>query len=95
MDVERATKGVRSTESLNWVKSYGLVDADDRTSEQLEELRDAGIYGLDCYSVGSLNYHPEMISRLAMRQAQITRELKTQVNSEKRVDRCIGEHSAS
>ena len=74
LDVERATKGVRSTESLNWVKSYGLVDADDRTSEQLEELRDGGIYGLDCYSVESLYYHPEMISRLAMRQAQITGE---------------------
>ena len=52
LDVERATKGVRSTESMNWVTSYGLVDADYRTSEQLEE----------------------MISRLAIKQAQITGE---------------------
>ena len=74
IEVERATKGVRSTESLNWVTSYGLVDADDRTSDQLEGLRDAGIYGLDCYSVESLYYHPEMISRLAVKQAAITDE---------------------
>ena len=74
IEVERATKGVRATESLNWVTSYGLVDADDRTPDQLEGLRDAGIYGLDCYSVESLYYHPEMISRLAVKQAAITDE---------------------
>ena len=72
LEVERAVKGVRSTESLNWVTSYGLVDADDRTLDQLEELRGAGIYGLDCYSVESLYYHPQMVSRLAIKQAQIT-----------------------
>ena len=74
IEVERATKGVRSTESLNWVTSYGLVDADDRTPDQLERLRYASIYGLDCYSVESLYYHPKMISGMAARQAQITGE---------------------
>ena len=73
-EVERAAKGVRSTESLNWVTAFGLVDADDRTPQQLDVLKNAGIYGLDCYSVESLYYHPEMISRLAVIQAQITGE---------------------
>ena len=73
-DVERATKGARATEALNWVMAYGLVDADDRTTDQLEELKAAGIYGLDCYSVESLYYHPEMIARLASKQAQLTGE---------------------
>ena len=73
-EVERSTKGVRSTEALNWVTSFGLVDADDRTLQQLDVLKDAGIYGLGCYSVESLYYHPEMISRLAVIQAQITGE---------------------
>ena len=74
IEVERATKGVRSTESLNWVTAYGLIDADDRAPDQLEELMTAGVYGLDCYSVESLYYHPEMISGLATKQAQVTGE---------------------
>ncbi|MDE2783395.1 MAG: AAA family ATPase [Gemmatimonadota bacterium] len=73
-DVERATKGIRATTALNWVTAYGLIDADDRTPDQLEELKDAGIYGLNCYSVESLYYHPIMISLLAVKQAQITGE---------------------
>ena len=74
IEVERAVKGVRSTESLNWVTSFGLIDVDNRTPEQLEALKSAGIYGLGCYSVESLYYHPEMISRLAVIQAQVTGE---------------------
>ena len=73
-EVERATKGVRATESLNWVTAFGLVDADDRTPQQLDVLENAGVYGLGCYSVESLYYHPEMISRLAAKQAQVTGE---------------------
>ena len=73
-DVERATKGVRATEALTWVTAYGLVDADDRTFDQLEELKNAGIYGLNCYAVESLYYHPKMISQVAAKQAQVTGE---------------------
>ena len=80
-EVERAAKGVRSTESLNWVTSYGLIDPDDRTPDQLEGLRAAGVYGLDCYSVESLYYHPEMVSRLAVIHAQVTGEEATQLNT--------------
>ena len=81
IEVERATKGVRSTESLNWVTAYGLIDADDRTPGQLEELMTASVYGLDCYSVESLYYHPEMVSRLAVIHAQVTGEEATQLNT--------------
>ena len=73
-DVERATKGVRATTALHWVTAYGLIDADDRTADQLKNLETAGVYGLDCYSVESLYYHPKMISRLAVKQAQTTGE---------------------
>ena len=78
-DVERATKGVRTTAALHWVKAYGLVDADDRTADQLENLKNGGVYGLDCYSVESLYYHPKMISRLAAKQAQITGEVPSEL----------------
>ena len=73
-DVERATKGVRATAALNWVTAYGLIDADDRTPGQLQELKQAGVYGLNCYSVESLYYHPEMMSLLAVKQGEITGE---------------------
>ena len=73
-DVERATKGVRATTALNWITAYGLIDADDRTPGQLQQLELAGVYGLNCHSVESLYYHPEMISRLAVKQSQITGE---------------------
>ena len=73
-DVERATKGIRATAALNWVTAYGLIDADDRTTDQLDELKNAGVYGLDCYSVESLYYHPKMMSLLAVKQGQITGE---------------------
>ena len=73
-DVERATKGIRGTAGLTWVTAYGLIDADDRTRSQLEKLKDGGVYGLNCYSVESLYYHPKMISLLATKQGQITGE---------------------
>ena len=73
-DVERATKGIRATAALNWVTAYGLIDADDRTTDQLDELKNAGVYGLDCYSVESLYYHPKMMFLLAVKQGQITGE---------------------
>ena len=73
-EVERATKGVRGLDALHWVTAYGLIDPDDRTPEQLAELRQNGIYGLDCYSVESLYYHPDIISRAARIQADVTGE---------------------
>ena len=70
-DVIRATQGIKSTSSLTWVEAYGLIDADDRTLEDRKNLQQQGIFALDCYSVESLYYHPEIISRLATTQSQV------------------------
>ena len=70
-DVMRATQGIKSTESLTWIEAYGLIDADDRTAEELKDLQEKGVYGLGCYSVESLYYHPEIYSRLAAKQAEV------------------------
>ena len=77
--VEQATKGVRSTESLNWMSSYGLVDGDDRTAEQLEELAKSGIYAINCYSIESLYYNPDVVFQVAARQAGVTGEETNQL----------------
>ena len=70
-DVIRATQGIKSTSSLTWVEAYGLIDADDRTLEDRKNLQQQGIFALDCYSVESLYYHPEIISKLATTQSQV------------------------
>ena len=51
----------------------------------LEALRENGIYGLDCYSVESLYYHPGMISRIARRQADVTGEAADKLEREARL----------
>ena len=93
-DVERATKGVRATAALNWVTAYGLIDADDRTPGQLQELKQAGVYGLNCYSVESLYYHPEMMSLLAVKQGQITGEDANELERSA-FERGLGGHSTT
>ena len=80
-DVIRATQGIKSTESLTWIEAYGLIDADDRTAEELKDLQEKGIYGLDCYSVESMYYHPEIFSRLAAKQAEVLGVQQCDLNS--------------
>ena len=74
LDVEQATKGIRATESLNWIEAYGLVDADDRTPDELRKLEQHGIYALKSYAVESLYYHPHIVARVAQKQAEVTGE---------------------
>jgi hypothetical protein len=33
--VEKAVEGIKGTEKLHWINSYGLIDADDRTEAQI------------------------------------------------------------
>jgi ABC-type cobalamin/Fe3+-siderophores transport system ATPase subunit len=70
--VEKAVEGIRNTENLHWINAYGLIDADDRTAEQLQALRAKGVAALKCYSVEALYYHLEIIGRIAKRYSEIT-----------------------
>lgn len=72
--VERAVKGIRRTESLHWINAYGLIDADDRTSEQIQNLFDKGIAALECYSVESLYYNLSIVNRVAEKRSEFTGE---------------------
>jgi hypothetical protein len=65
-DVERSTIGVKSSANLHWACAYGLIDADGRENE-LKELIAEGICAIECYSVESLYYHPEMIKIISQR----------------------------
>lgn len=70
--VEKSVEGIKGTESLHWVNAYGLIDADDRTPEQIQSLLEKGVVALDCYSVESLYYNPEIIKKIAKRCADVT-----------------------
>ncbi|MFA5619811.1 MAG: DUF4435 domain-containing protein [Weeksellaceae bacterium] len=69
--VEKAVEGIKGTEKLHWINSYGLIDADDRTAEQIQTLLDKGIAALNCYSVEALYYNLEIVKRIAKRFSDV------------------------
>lgn len=68
-EVEKAVLGISSTQSLNWVKALGLIDADDRVETEIQALETKNIFALPYYSVESLYYSNAMIGKIAERQA--------------------------
>ncbi len=72
--VERVVNGITSTETLHWVKAFGLIDADDRQQDELDKLKENNIFSLPCYSVESLYYGTDMIYQIALKQASVTGE---------------------
>lgn len=71
-NVEKAVEGINSSESLHWINAYGLIDADDRTSEQIQALSQKGIVATNCYSVESLYYHIDIIKIVSDKYAELT-----------------------
>jgi hypothetical protein len=68
-EVEKAVLGISSTQSLNWVKASGLIDADDRVKTEIQALETKNIFALPYYSIESLYYSNAMIGKIAERQA--------------------------
>lgn len=71
-DVEYAVRGLREAETKHWVKAWGIVDSDRRATEQLDKLRQFGIFALAHFSVEALYYHPWIIRKVAARMAELT-----------------------
>jgi ABC-type cobalamin/Fe3+-siderophores transport system ATPase subunit len=84
--VEKSVEGIRRTEKLHWINAYGLIDADDRTKEQIKTLFDKGIVALECYSVESLYYNLKVVGKIAKRYSEVTgfckKELYNKATSE-------------
>jgi ABC-type lipoprotein export system ATPase subunit len=70
-DVEYAVRGLRSAEGMHWISAWGIVDNDQRSTEDIARLHSAGVWALPHYSVESFYYHPIVIERLAKRQATL------------------------
>ena len=71
-DVEHAVCGLREAPEMHWLHVWGIVDNDRRSEEDIERLRNRGVYALSYFSVESIYYHPEMIRLVAVRQAAVT-----------------------
>ena len=70
-DVEQATRGVREVSDSHWVEAFGIVDRDDRSPEDIEDLRQVGVYALDVCTIESVYYHP-IVQSLAVRSLMET-----------------------
>ena len=70
-EVEKSVKGINSTDSLNWVRAFGLIDGDDRSEEDIKKLKCQNIFALPCYSVESIYYSQCIMQHLATRQAKV------------------------
>ena len=66
-DVERAVRGLRSTDSTHWVQAYGIIDGDARPKEQAAALAADGLFVLPFYSVESIYYHPRFVKAVSKR----------------------------
>ena len=68
-EVIETVNGLRSSHDHHHVEAYGLIDRDDRTSEQVCKLAKDGVFALDVCSVESLYYCSDAIEAVARRQA--------------------------
>ena len=71
-EVIRSVKVLRGASKLVWVEAFGIVDRDNRTVGEVEELREDGVFSLDWYSVESIYYHPKVQLKVAKRHAELT-----------------------
>jgi ABC-type branched-subunit amino acid transport system ATPase component len=70
-EVEQAVRGLRGAAAMHWISTWGIVDNDQRSPEDVARLRSIGVWALGHYSVESLYYHSAIIKRLSKRQAEL------------------------
>ena len=71
-DVERAVLSIRDAQELHTLAAFGLVDNDRRPQDDIDRLREAGVYTTAVISVESVYYHPNIQGRVARRHADTT-----------------------
>ncbi|MEO9895371.1 MAG: AAA family ATPase [Paracoccaceae bacterium] len=70
-EVENAVIGSRAGEEFHWLRAFGIADGDGYEAEQIEARRQRGVYAIPYYSVEAIYFHPEIILRIAARQAEL------------------------
>ena len=69
-DVIRAAEGLRNSSSLHDVEAFGLIDGDNRSSEDVERLAQRDIFALNAYSVESIYYCSDAMNAVGQWQAE-------------------------
>ncbi len=69
-DVIRAVKGLRGSHELHHVEASGLIDRDDRSEDEIEELAKESVFALDVSSAEALYYCSDAIEAVSHRQAE-------------------------
>ena len=69
-EVRRAVDGLRESHNFHYVRAFGIIDRDDLTDEEVEELADKDIFALDVSSVEALYYCSDAITAVACRQSE-------------------------
>ena len=59
--VKQVVTNIRNSDQFHWLQVYGLIDKDNRTSNDIEDLQELGIYSLSVHSVESLYYSQTML----------------------------------
>ncbi len=70
-EVESAVAGSRAGQDFHWLRAFGIADGDGYDRDQIEAKRRQGVYALPFYSVEAVYFHPEIIRRIAARQADV------------------------
>ncbi len=66
-DVEHAVRSIRASDQLHWLQAFGIVDNDGKSSSDIEELKQSGVYAVDVYSVESIYYAPNIQEKVVER----------------------------
>ena len=67
--VIRAVRGLREFSELHHIQAFGLIDRDDRSTQDVDRLAEGGVYALELCSVESLYYCSDSLGAVAERQA--------------------------
>ena len=70
-EVEKAVAGARSSETLHWLRAFGIVDSDGLDKADIAVKRGRGVYAVPFYSVEALYFHPKVIHWIASRVVSI------------------------
>lgn len=71
-EVQRSVNGIKETAHIHWISAYGLIDSDDRTSKQIEDLLSNGIAALPFYSVEALYYNLFIVKQVGVKISELT-----------------------
>ena len=68
-EVEKTVLELMDFQKIHDVEAFGLIDRDDRSCDDVDELAEKGVFALEVYSVEALYYCSDAIAAVAHQQA--------------------------